>query len=160
MPVESDWVQVAVGIVRDRQSRILMTSRPASKVYAGWWEFPGGKLESGETVEQALVRELAEELGLQTDVAHITKLWSQQYVYAHARVMLHFCLVEIPRSALPSTCLVQLEMREGQQACWLEFSGIDTRPAVPYPVLPASQPVIEQLQVTQGHLEGQVAVDR
>jgi 8-oxo-dGTP diphosphatase len=160
MPPDTDWVQVAVGVVRDPSGRILMTSRPASKVYAGWWEFPGGKLESGETVEQALVRELAEELGLQTDVACVTKLWSQQHVYAHARVMLHFCLVEILSSMPQSACSVELEMREGQQACWLEFSDPALSRAVPYPVLPASQPVIQQLQITQGHLEGQVALDR
>ena len=62
-------VEVAVGVLieRDaqgRESRFLLTSRPQGKVYAGYWEFPGGKLEAGETVEQALRRELHEEIGV------------------------------------------------------------------------------------------------
>jgi len=62
-------VEVAVGVLieRDadgREARFLLTSRPEGKVYAGYWEFPGGKLEAGETVEQAANRELKEEVGL------------------------------------------------------------------------------------------------
>ena len=159
------WVQVAVGVVREADGRILMTSRPSPKVYAGWWEFPGGKLEAGETVEEALVRELSEELGLQVLTTDISRLWSIEHVYAHASVRLHFCLVSPEHSQnrtgdLRSKSLANsLVMREGQQACWLDFSGGLPGPAVPYPVLPASQPVIARLQVTQGHLKAEIALD-
>ena len=57
-------VDVAVGVLIDADGRFLLTSRPDGKVYAGYWEFPGGKLEAGESVEAALARELHEELGI------------------------------------------------------------------------------------------------
>ena len=61
---ERPVTEVAVGVLVDAHGRFLLTSRPAGKVYAGYWEFPGGKLEAGETVEQALRRELHEEIGI------------------------------------------------------------------------------------------------
>ena len=57
-------VQVAVGVLIQSDGAFLLTSRPSGKVYEGYWEFPGGKLEAGETVEQALRRELQEEIGI------------------------------------------------------------------------------------------------
>ena len=61
-------IEVAVGILEDAQGRVLIAQRPIGKAYAGYWEFPGGKIESGETVERALARELHEELGVQVQV--------------------------------------------------------------------------------------------
>ena len=69
--------EVAVGILIDANGAFLLTSRPEGKVYAGYWEFPGGKLEHGESVEQALRRELQEEIGLTIGVAHA---WKTQLV--------------------------------------------------------------------------------
>ena len=84
-------VEVAVGILLQPDGRFLLTSRPPGKVYAGYWEFPGGKLEPGESVEQALARELHEELGLTIEPVGITR-WREQLVdYPHALVRLHFC---------------------------------------------------------------------
>ena len=60
---------VAVGVLLKPDGAYLLTSRPEGKVYAGYWEFPGGKLEAGETVEQALRRELHEELGITIGMA-------------------------------------------------------------------------------------------
>jgi len=168
MAERSDWIQVAVGVVRDASGRILMTSRPAPKVYAGWWEFPGGKLEANESVEEALARELSEELGLKVPRRDIRRLWSVEHVYSPASVRLHFCLVD-PWSATRLTQhqahpdasgLTDLDLREGQQACWLDFSsGRPELAAAPYPVLPASQPIVERLQVTQGQLETQITLN-
>ena len=67
---------------------VLLAQRPAGKAYAGYWEFPGGKLEPGETPRAALVRELREELGI--DVRRASPWLIQEFVYPHAHVELHF----------------------------------------------------------------------
>ncbi|HOE41189.1 MAG TPA: NUDIX domain-containing protein, partial [Rhodoferax sp.] len=84
-------LDVAVGVLIRSNGDFLLTSRPAGKVYTGYWEFPGGKLEAGETVEQALARELQEELGIQT--GQIVRWQSELVDYPHALVRLHFCKV-------------------------------------------------------------------
>jgi len=118
-----------VGVLFDADGRFLMTSRPEGKVYAGYWEFPGGKLEAGETVEQALRRELYEEIGITIGKAHP---WQVEIVdYPHARVRLHFCKVFEWQGAF--------EMREGQQWAW------ETLPVLVAPVLPGTLPVLRWL---------------
>lgn len=57
--------EVVVAVAFDKDERFLMTSRPEGKVYAGYWEFPGGKVEAGESLDEALTREMKEELGVQ-----------------------------------------------------------------------------------------------
>ena len=127
-------VDVAVGVLLDAAGRFLLTSRPEGKVYAGYWEFPGGKLEAGETVEQALKRELHEELGISIAAA---EPWKVELVdYAHARVRLHFCKVLRWSGAL--------EMREAQQARW------QTLPVAVDPVLPGTLPVLAWLAQERG----------
>ncbi len=122
-------MDVAVGVLIDGEGRFLLTSRPAGKVYAGYWEFPGGKLEAGETVEAALARELHEELGIAIGRA---ERWKVEIVdYEHARVRLHFCKVQQWQGAL--------EMREGQRASW---QGL---PVAVQPVLPGTVPVLRWL---------------
>ena len=83
--------EVAVGVLVRPDGQFLLTSRPEGKVYAGYWEFPGGKVEPGETVEQALARELREELGIQIGAAHPWKV--EMFDYPHALVRLNFCKV-------------------------------------------------------------------
>lgn len=125
-------VDVAVGIlIRPDDGRFLLTSRPPGKVYAGYWEFPGGKLEAGESVEQALARELQEELGLRVAPAAIAR-WREQLVdYPHALVRLHFCRVTRWQG--------ELQMREGQQAAW------ERLPVQVSPLLAGALPVLAWL---------------
>lgn len=69
--------EVAVGILLRADGAMLLSTRPPGKPYAGYWEFPGGKLEAGETVEQALRRELEEELGVTIGPAEVWKVTEQ-----------------------------------------------------------------------------------
>ena len=127
-------VDVAVGILINAHDQFLLTSRPPGKVYEGYWEFPGGELEAGETVAQALTRELHEELGL-----HIgeVQLWQQQLVdYPHALVRLNFCKVHQWQG--------ELEMREGQRFAWQAL------PVEVVPVLPGTIPVLALLAEERG----------
>ena len=122
-------VDVAVGVLIDADGRFLLTSRPEGKVYAGYWEFPGGKVEPGETVEQALRRELHEELGITIGAA---QAWQVEMVdYPHALVRLHFCRVTAWQGGL--------QMREGQQAAW------ERLPVGVQPVLAGTLPVLQWL---------------
>lgn len=81
-------VEVAVGVLIREDGKMLLSSRPEGKPYAGYWEFPGGKLEDGETVHQALARELNEELGLA--LSYSTPWFVKEHRYPHAHVRLHF----------------------------------------------------------------------
>ena len=133
-------VDVAVGVLveRDeqgREGRFLLTSRPEGKVYAGYWEFPGGKLEAGETVEQALKRELHEELGIAIGAAHPWKV--ELMDYPHARVRLHFCKVY--------DWTGEFEMRERQSMAW------ESLPVQQRPVLPGTIPVLQWFAAERGH---------
>ena len=128
-------VDVAVGVLIDKQQRFLLTSRPAGKVYAGYWEFPGGKVEDGETVAHALQRELQEELGIQIGAVQPWKV--QEVDYAHARVRLHFCRV--------LDWAGELQMREGQSMAWQSL------PVQVQPVLPGTIPVLAWMAQEQGY---------
>ena len=122
-------VDVAVGVLIQNDGAFLLTSRPEGKPYAGYWEFPGGKLEAGETVEQALERELHEELGI---AVSLIELWREELVdYPHALVRLHFCKV-LQWSG-------DLQMLEGQRFAWQQL------PVTVAPVLPGTVPVLEWL---------------
>ena len=126
-------VDVAVGVLIAPDGRFLLTSRPVGKVYAGYWEFPGGKLEAGETVEQALRRELQEEIGVTIGTAH---LWKTTLVdYPHGLVRLHFCKVH--------EWTGELQMHEGQQFGWQRL------PVACAPVLAGTVPVLEWLAAEQ-----------
>ena len=81
-------VDVAVGVVLRADRAVLMADRPAGKPYAGYWEFPGGKLEGSESAHDALVRELDEELGI--SVTRAVPWLVQRYIYPHADVELNF----------------------------------------------------------------------
>ena len=129
-------VDVAVGVLIDAAGRFLLTSRPEGKVYAGYWEFPGGKFEAGETVEQALRRELHEELGIKIGAA---QPWNIELIdYPHARVRLHFCKV--------FEWSGEFQMRERQTMSW------QTLPVQVAPLLPGTLPVLDWFE--QEHAAG------
>ena len=129
-----DAVDVAVGVLIESTGRFLLTSRPAGKVYAGYWEFPGGKLEPGESVEDALRRELHEELGITIGSVHPWKV--DMMDYPHALVRLHFCKV--------FQWTGDFEMREGQQMAWQDL------PVQVAPVLPGTVPVLRWFAEERG----------
>jgi 8-oxo-dGTP diphosphatase len=129
-------VDVAVGVLIDGQGRFLLTTRPPGKVYAGYWEFPGGKVEPGESIEQALRRELHEELGISIAAA---LPWQVELMdYPHALVRLHFCKVFAWRG--------DFEMREGQAMAWQQL------PVQVAPVLPGTVPVLTWFAAERGHV--------
>lgn len=119
-------VDVAVGVLIRADGTFLLTSRPAGKVYAGYWEFPGGKLEPGESVEQALRRELQEEIGITVGAVHPWKV--ENVDYPHALVRLNFCKI--------FEWTGELQMREGQLFAWQSL------PVTVQPVLPGTFPVL------------------
>ena len=126
-------VEVAVGVLFRSDGSFLLTSRPGGKPYAGYWEFPGGKLEGEETVEQALARELHEELGIEIGSA---MPWKVEIVdYPHALVRLNFCKVFEWSGTL--------EMREAQSFSW------ERLPVQMHPVLPGTVPVLQWLAEEQ-----------
>jgi 8-oxo-dGTP diphosphatase len=86
--VSEPLLRVAAAIIERPDGQVLLAQRPAGKAYAGYWEFPGGKLEPGETPRDALDRELAEELGI--TVRRAAPWLVQRYRYPHAHVELHF----------------------------------------------------------------------
>lgn len=85
---EDKVLDVAVGVLIREDGRVLLGSRPAGKPWAGYWEFPGGKLEEGETVHEALARELDEELGVR--LSDSFPWFVKEHRYEHAHVRLHF----------------------------------------------------------------------
>ena len=123
---ERKVVEVAVGVLIQPGGQFLLTSRPPGKVYEGYWEFPGGKLEAGESVEEALRRELQEEIGITIGVVHPWKV--EMVDYPHALVRLNFCKVFDWQG--------ELQMHEGQQFAW------QCLPVQVAPVLPGTVPVL------------------
>ena len=124
-------VDVAVGVLVERlpdgsEGRFLLTTRPPGKVYAGYWEFPGGKVEAGESVEAALQRELHEELGIR--IGGATPWRVSLFDYPHALVRLHFMKVH--------AWVGDFEMREGQTMSWQSL------PVAVEPLLPGTIPVL------------------
>lgn len=127
-------VRVAAGIVLNENGEFLLSSRPEGKPYAGYWEFAGGKIESGETVFAALQREFEEELGIKIRraVPWLVKIHS----YEHARVHLHFMRVEAQDWS------GRLQAREGQKWAWQRAGDFNVSP-----MLPANAALLKALSV-------------
>lgn len=129
-------VQVAVAIIQKPDGQFLMASRPAGKGWAGWWEFPGGKIEAGENPIQGLSRELQEELGITPTKTQAWLMRGFDYPATHdsvaKTVQLHFYFVTEWQGDLTPL--------EGQQLSW-QTPGIITVS----PVLPANAPIMQAL---------------
>ncbi|KAA8767637.1 NUDIX domain-containing protein [Burkholderia pseudomallei] len=126
--------EVAVGVLVRPDGRYLLAQRLVGKPYEGYWEFPGGKLEAGESVEAALARELHEELGIAVTECH--RWHTLEHDYPHAYVRLYFCKV-MGWTGEPHS-------REGQAFVWQHL------PVDVAPLLPAALPVLELLAREQG----------
>jgi len=125
-------VEVVAAVIERPDGRFLLAQRPAGKVYAGYWEFPGGKVEPGEPLAAALARELHEELGIEVEIADpwIVRI----YTYPHAKVRLNFFRVRAWHG--------ELHGKEQQQLAWQHASALDVAP-----LLPANAPVLRALQL-------------
>jgi 8-oxo-dGTP diphosphatase len=110
LSAERPLLFVAAALLIDAQNRVLLAQRPAGKSMAGLWEFPGGKVEAGELPEEALVRELREELGIETSPGCLQPLTfaSHPYETFHLFMPIYGCRVW---SGEPHA-------REGQQLAW------------------------------------------
>ena len=116
--------RVAVAIIErivDGEYQVLFAQRPVGKAYAGYWEFPGGKVEANETVIEALIREIDEELGIH--IASATLWRSERFSYEHAHVELNFC-----RSG---DWFGEPHGREGQAFAWQAPNAICLAPLLP-----------------------------
>lgn len=132
----SKVVEVSAAVLLRNEGReYLLAQRPVGKVYAGYWEFPGGKVEPGETHRHALDRELQEELGIHVTAA--TPWLSRRFVYPHASVRLKFFLVTAWEGDIAPI--------EHSGFAWIP---LDTAPTVA-PILPANDPILRALSLPE-----------
>jgi 8-oxo-dGTP diphosphatase len=131
-PEETEILEVSAAVLQREDGTFLLAQRPSDKIWAGYWEFPGGKIEPGETPYHALVRELHEELGITVQTAYpwLTRV----FTYPHATVRLHFFRV--------TAWSGELHPHEGQQFSWQH----PTRVLVD-PILPANAPILRALEL-------------
>lgn len=121
-------IDVAVGILMKPNGDVLLGQRPEGKPYAGYWEFPGGKVDAGESILEALKREFVEELEI--EVVSAEEWCGIEHVYEHAHVRLHFFISREWRGEPQSL--------EGQAFAWQGTVGVE-------PLLPATIPLLAWL---------------
>lgn len=126
-------INVAVGVLINEVNEILIAQRPKEKMFAGFWEFPGGKIEAQETPSQALLRELHEELGIDVDPDHPLLLGNVEYAYPAFlfRAPVFICTLW-KREPQPL---------EGQRLVWVKLFDL-----LSYDLLPACEKIILLLQ--------------
>ncbi len=122
----------AVALV-DIDGRVLIARRPEGKALAGLWEFPGGKLQGGETPEAALIRELREELGIDTKASCLAPIAFASHAYEDFHLLMPLYVCRVWKGTIAA--------REGQELAWV-------RPArlADYPMPPADTPLIPLLR--------------
>lgn len=124
-------LQIAVGIIRNADNAIFITRRAADAHMANKWEFPGGKIETGETPEQALIRELQEEVGILAQEPALFE--TLEYTFPDRRISLWFYIVDKWQGDPWG--------KEGQPGEWVAVSVLD---AAAFP--PANEPVVARLK--------------
>ena len=122
---------VAVALV-DADDRVLIAQRPEGKQLAGLWEFPGGKLEPGERPEDALIRELREELGIEVKAACLAPLTFASHAYSDFHLLMPLFICRRWDGFVQS--------REGQALKWVRAKALRD-----YPMPPADEPLIPHL---------------
>ena len=125
-------IVVAVALV-DIDGRVLIAQRPEGKAMAGLWEFPGGKLQDGETPEAALIRELHEELGIDTEASCLAPFTFASHAYPDFHLLMPLYVCRTWQGA-PSP-------REGQQLAWARPNALRD-----YPMPPADKPLVAMLR--------------
>lgn len=132
------FLDVAAGLITKPDGSLLLGERPADKPWPGWWELPGGKIEAGETVLQALARELKEELDI--DVTEATPWVTYTHEYPKNIVRLAFCRVT-GWNGTPTGL-------EGQRLAWVDPKS----PLNVGPLLPATEPPLRWLRLPEQYL--------
>ncbi len=133
----SEVIPVAAGVLRNARGEILLAKRPDHVHKGGLWEFPGGKIERGESAVQALRRELHEELGIEVTRSH--PLIQVLHHYPERSVMLDVHLVEMWQN--------EPHGREGQPLAWVAPQALDH-----YPMPEADRPIMQAIQLPSLYL--------
>lgn len=127
-------VNAAVAVLQSADGKVLLAQRPEGKPWAGWWEFPGGKIEEGETAFEALQREMHEELGTEALIAYP---WiTRTFAYPDKTVKLHFFMIP--------NWTTEPHGKEGQQLSWQFPQALTVAP-----MLPANEPVLQALSLPE-----------
>ena len=122
----------AIALINDRRE-VLLAQRPEGKSMAGLWEFPGGKVEDGESPEACLVRECAEELGIGIDPADLAPLTFASHTYDDFHLLMPVFVCRRWQGDPKGL--------EGQQIAFVSASGLDT-----YPMPPADAPMLDDIR--------------
>lgn len=125
-------VLVVAAALVDADNRVLIARRPAGKAMAGLWEFPGGKVDPGERPEEALVRELREELGVETRMACLAPLTFASHAYDDFHLLMPLYVIRRWQGVATP--------REGQELAWVRANRLRD-----YPMPPADEPLIAPL---------------
>ncbi|WMI69024.1 8-oxo-dGTP diphosphatase MutT [Mangrovimonas sp. YM274] len=126
-------IKVAAGILIDQQN-ILIARRSPGKDLAGYWEFPGGKIEANETPEAALIREFREEF--QVEIKVLSPFHQNQHSYASKTILLDSYLAEHVSG--------EFQLRDHDQLAWVSIPELDN-----YQISPADKPIVEKLRTLQ-----------
>jgi 8-oxo-dGTP diphosphatase len=129
---DKEIIEVVAAVLTRPSGEVMLASRPADKIYAGYWEFPGGKVEAGESLAHALDRELKEELGIES--VHATRWITKLFAYPHATVRLNFFRVWDWQG--------EPHPHEGQTFAWDNPAAHSVEP-----LLPANFPILKALQL-------------